>query len=102
MAAALCLLALPAGAENLNSQGGFLFDVLDSQGGGLSNDTGDAYDNCYSLEVNGATYNAGSPGTLEGRRVTMRTVSIGPFHPVNFCSPPRRSTTSGPGCSSRW
>ncbi len=78
------LVASPRAAHaiDLRSEGGFLFDILDRDGGDLSNGSIDAYDGCYQLVVNGTSYSAfsaGAPATtsLDGRQVDMPDVSIG-------------------------
>lgn len=69
--------ATPALAIDLQSSGGFLFDIDDSNSGTLGNGTRDAYDGCYRLEVNGTTYSARAPGELDGRTVRMAKVPLG-------------------------
>jgi MYXO-CTERM domain-containing protein len=69
-----------AGVVNLNSEGGFLFDVQDTGDGSLLNGSIDAYDGCYVLRVNTVSYTSGgSAGTLstDGRTVTMATSLMG-------------------------
>ena len=73
----LLLASTPAEAIDLTSDGGYLFDIQDTYNGGCSNGTSDAYDGCYGLSVNGVGYSAGSAGTLDGRYVTMATITMG-------------------------
>ncbi|MBN1773453.1 MAG: hypothetical protein JXB32_19480 [Deltaproteobacteria bacterium] len=84
--AALLLAAAPAGAViNLNSSTGHLFDIQDTDDGGLYNGTTDAYDSygdgaCYSLFINSVRYTTGgAAGTLstDGRHVTLATRPMG-------------------------
>ncbi len=77
VAALICLWTLPAYAVNFTSAGGYLFDVQDLSGGALGDGTDDAYDRCYSLEINGTQYQPGVRGAVEGRMVTMGQMSIG-------------------------
>ncbi len=76
------LVLLPTGAAaliTLNSGGGFIFDVVETSGGYLSNGSADAYDACYYLAVNGSTYSAFSTATtsLGGRQIDMAPQTIG-------------------------
>lgn len=77
--ASLCLWSPPASAVNFNSNGGFLFDVMETSGGELSNGTSDAYDGCYRLDVNGTTYRPGGGSEIEERAVRMPPMAIGPL-----------------------
>ena len=73
-------LATPAVARavDLESGGGFLFDIQDDFGGYLSNGSVDAYDGCYYLDVGGTRYSPSGSGTLspDGRTVTLPTATI--------------------------
>lgn len=72
------LWAAPAWSVELNSAGGFLFDIDDSGQGVLNNGTIDAYDSCYSLRVNDNIYSADRAGEVAGRLVTMAEMTMGP------------------------
>jgi len=77
------LLLIPATAfalVNLTSPGGFLFDIIETSNGQLSNGTNDAYDSMYYLNVNGTRYSAaGAAATMSlgGRQVEMAEVAMG-------------------------
>ncbi len=78
VAAALGLWPSLAAAQSFTSHGGFLFDVMATGNGGLSNGTIDAYDSCYRLDINGTTYNSGGgPPEIEGRTIRMASAQIG-------------------------
>ena len=86
LAALLLLAAPPARAViNLSSASGHLFDIQDTDDGGLYNGTSDAYDSygagaCYSLFINTVRYTTGgATGTLstDGRHVTLATRPMG-------------------------
>jgi MYXO-CTERM domain-containing protein len=85
--AALLLLAAPQAEAvvNLTSASGHLYDIQDTDDGGLYNGTGDAYDSygagaCYSLFINTVRYTTGgAAGTVDtdGRHVTLATRPMG-------------------------
>lgn len=77
-----------ARATTLTSEGGFTFDFQDGAGGAFSSDgsmsdgLSDAYDGCYRLSIDGATYDAGRGGTpsttsLGGRQIEMPEATVG-------------------------
>jgi MYXO-CTERM domain-containing protein len=79
-------LLVPAAAlafVNLNSAGGYLWDIAEpgdwSSVGSLSDGTSDAYDTCYQLEVGGSSYNPMTGGvvrTLDGRQLEMPAATL--------------------------
>ncbi len=78
VALALLVPAVALAFVNLNSVGGYLFDIAEpgdfASAGSLSNGTSDAYDGCYELEVGGSIYDpaSGTVGrTLGGRQVEL-------------------------------
>lgn len=82
IASALLLPAQAFAYINLNSEGGFVFDVADVSDwnpGSLSNGSIDAYDGCYALTVDGTSYEPGGSVTmtLSGRQLEFPEQTIG-------------------------
>jgi hypothetical protein len=75
---ALLVAAAPAWAViELFTEGGYEFDIQDTYSGNVSDGTSDAYDGCYSLNINDTSYTAGGvAGVLDGRHVTLATVTL--------------------------
>lgn len=84
--------AAPAGALELRSESGLIFDVVDDLDGQLSNGSIDAYDGAYLLAVNGSVYDsAGQTGRLQldGRGVKMPEMAVGDLRVRRFVYVPK-------------
>lgn len=74
------LIPAVAYAINLNSPGGFIFDIQETFSGALFDGSSGAYDTMYTLNVNGAAYSAGGVAattSLAGRQIEMAEVTMG-------------------------
>lgn len=65
-----------AGAENLNTHSGHLFDI--SPDGTAMDGLNDAYDGCYRLTINGANYSGGHI-RIDDRKMILATANMGSF-----------------------